>query len=538
MAAVSLISNSHISCCVPKCHQKGTVGPNGQKIGFFGFPKDRNLKKVWISKIRRDESDDFVVSDNTKVCSLHFDPSEIKKGLGGKMALKCRDKVFPTKFAWRTSPRKRKLPTPRYNPQVQCVKRKCVEKAAATVTSNPGPSTVTTEQISDWGPGEPASSSPTEQVDEKGSSSSNTDCETLKTEVRLLRKQNKELKLQLEKALAEITDFRGKIADLEDKNEKLNKRVFCFENLSDDKSVVFYTGFPNAQIFEATLNFLKPGETGENIRFWRSVNYTNVDSEKQSKQRKRGRPRTLTPSEEFFLVMCRLRQALPEKHLSFLFGVSQATVSRIFISWINFMFLRFGTINIWPSRAEVDRLMPEEFKTKYPKTRVIIDCTEVRCQMPSSLLLNSELFSNYKNHTTLKGLVGISPGGAVTFISQLYTGSISDRSIVERSGFLDLPFNDKDCVMADKGFTVSDLLPLGVELNMPPFLGQAGQMSAEDVVQTQQIAGLRIHVERAINKIKNFHIWDGVVPISLFGVVNQMWTVCSFMCNLQEPIIS
>ena len=66
-----------------------------------------------------------------------------------------------------------------------------------------------------------------------------------------------------------------------------------------------------------------------------------------------------------------------------------------------------------------------------PSTRVIIDCTEVKCAMPSSLLLNSELFSTYKNHTTLKGLVGISPSGAITFISQLYTGSMSDREIVE-----------------------------------------------------------------------------------------------------------
>ena len=90
--------------------------------------------------------------------------------------------------------------------------------------------------------------------------------------------------------------------------------------------------------------------------------------------------------------------------------------------------------------------MPEDFKKKYSSTRVIIDCTEVRCQMPSSLQLNGELFSNYKHRTTLKGLTGISPGGAITFISQLYTGSISDREIVARSGFLDLPFEDNDSV--------------------------------------------------------------------------------------------
>jgi hypothetical protein len=138
----------------------------------------------------------------------------------------------------------------------------------------------------------------------------------------------------------------------------------------------------------------------------------------------------------------------------------------------------------------------------------------------------------------LKGLVGISPGGAVTFISQLYTGSISDREIVLRSGFLELPFLDNDSVMADKGFTIQDLLPLGVSLNLPPFLGGSSQMPAEDVVKTQEIASLRIHIERAINKIKNFHIWDKVIPLHQFGVVNQMWAVCAILCNAQPNIIS
>lgn len=123
-------------------------------------------------------------------------------------------------------------------------------------------------------------------------------------------------------------------------------------------------------------------------------------------------------------------------------------------------------------------------------------------------------------------------------MSQLYTGHISDREIVMRSGFLEQQFNNGDSVMADKRFTIDDLLPAGVGLSIPPFLGQQGQMSAEDVVKTQSIASLRVHVERAINKIKNFRIWDGIVPLNLFGIVNQMWTVCAVLCNLQKPIIS
>ena len=138
----------------------------------------------------------------------------------------------------------------------------------------------------------------------------------------------------------------------------------------------------------------------------------------------------------------------------------------------------------------------------------------------------------------MMALVGISPKGFFTFIGQLYTRSISDREIVERSGFLNLPFSNGDSVMADKSFTIEDILPLGVSLNIPPFLGMSDQMSSEDVIATQEIASLRIHVERAVNKVKNFQIFDGVIPLSLFGIVNQMWSVSAMLCNIQDPIIS
>ena len=81
-----------------------------------------------------------------------------------------------------------------------------------------------------------------------------------------------------------------------------------------------------------------------------------------------------------------------------------------------------------------------------------------------SLLLNSELFSSYKNHTTVKGLVGIAPSREITFLSKLCSGSISDREIVESFGVLDLTFNDGNDVMTDKGFVIEELLPLVVIL--------------------------------------------------------------------------
>lgn len=91
--------------------------------------------------------------------------------------------------------------------------------------------------------------------------------------------------------------------------------------------------------------------------------------------------------------------------------------------------------------------------------------------------------------------------------------------------------------MAAKGITFEDILPLGVSFNISPFLGRYDQMPAEDVIATQEIASLRIYVERAVNKVKKFQIFDRVIPLSLFRVVNQMWSVCAMLRNMQDPLI-
>ena len=86
-----------------------------------------------------------------------------------------------------------------------------------------------------------------------------------------------------------------------------------------------------------------------------------------------------------------------------------------------------GQVPIWPTTAQIKNSMPECFKTRYPKTRVILDCTEIRVQRPSSKVLNSEFYSAYKSHTTLKCLVGIALHGAVTFVSSLLGKYIRQR---------------------------------------------------------------------------------------------------------------
>ena len=92
--------------------------------------------------------------------------------------------------------------------------------------------------------------------------------------------------------------------------------------------------------------------------------------------------------------------------------------------------------------------------------------------------------------------------------------------------------------MADRGFTIEDdLKAIKVHLNIPSFLRGRDQLTAAEVKESQTIASVRIHVERAIQRIKKFKVIQNTIPLTLHGSVNQIWTVCCLLCNFLSPLI-
>ena len=68
--------------------------------------------------------------------------------------------------------------------------------------------------------------------------------------------------------------------------------------------------------------------------------------------------------------------------------------------------------------------------------------------------------------------------------------------------------------MADRGFEIQDLLaPRKVYLNIPPFMRSKDQLNSDEEDETREIASVRIHVERAIERVKNCNILKQILPI-------------------------
>jgi len=76
--------------------------------------------------------------------------------------------------------------------------------------------------------------------------------------------------------------------------------------------------------------------------------------------------------------------------------VSCATISRIFTTWINFLYLKLREIPLWPLKEVVVANMPKCFRDLYPTTQVFINATEIYIENSSLPDLQQMTFSSYK----------------------------------------------------------------------------------------------------------------------------------------------
>nr|CAI5855177.1 unnamed protein product [Callosobruchus analis] len=372
-----------VMCFVPDCKHYS----ERKTSSFFRFPKDPVVNRKWISLIRRGDKDP---SPSSLVCSCHFMN-------GDKTRLPTLFKHNENKLFSYQSPERKKI-------------KRSVEFTSATPSMEPRPSTsYDPEPFTSFKPTDsltPIAESVDEgsSIDFGGEDVPSVSQTTLpnytmgaqtEAEIYFLRKENEELKAKLEKRLTS----------------------FSFDEIkNDDKLINMYTGLPNAYIFEATYSLF------ENML----LNY--VQGWTLGKIAKR---------DQFLLTLMKLRLNPLHNDLACRFNVSQGTVTNVVSTWIDALheILFCQLMKSIPTRNKNKQCMPACFSS-FTNCRIVLDCTEVKCARPSSLEKQRFTYSSYKHFNTVKGLVGVAPNGVITFISELYPGSVSDKKIVQDSAIL------------------------------------------------------------------------------------------------------
>ena len=241
----------------------------------------------------------------------------------------------------------------------------------------------------------------------------------------------------------------------------------------NDHLTRFYTGLPTFGVFSSLVEYLRPKAT-----VMTSWNSGRIASGSAHSTKLTSCFPSMALENQLLSVLMRLRLGLISGDVAFRFKISEATYSRLFTTWICFLSKELKQLFPFPSRKQIDDWMPRNFKQAFPNTRIIIDCYEVQCQRPSSLLNSSVTYSQYKSRNTWKVLLGCTPSGLVSFVSEAWGGRVSDREITEKSGLLDL-LEPGDMIMADRGFDIQEsIASKGILVNVPPRLGSQKQLSA------------------------------------------------------------
>ena len=279
----------------------------------------------------------------------------------------------------------------------------------------------------------------------------------------------------------------------------------------------------------------------ERMKYWKNTSSTKEKKYERTGKCKPGPGHTLSLFYQFVMTLMRIRLDLPVLILADLFEVSTGSVTKFTISWIALMNqVLVPALVVWPKKEVNEGWLPDIFR-KFPNVRSVIDCSEFFIDRPSNKDDQYRTYSQYKSHNTFKALLGITPSGAFNFVSDLWSGNISDKFITEKSGLLD-KIEEGDEIMADRGFRIEDLLlTKKAKLIAPPFTRKSGnskgkRLTAAEIRRTREIARVRIHVERAIQRVKCWRILKHQIPSTLANSATMIVKVVAALCNLMGPL--
>ncbi|XP_047444432.1 uncharacterized protein LOC125010113 [Mugil cephalus] len=505
------------SCCVNGCSSNSHSRKVDRGIRFFTFPtwkrgfgkQVENITKrrrtAWVAAVKRKDITFHKMSSYVRVCSRHF-----HKGQPAYEMLETDPDWAPSLHLGHTSVKPTDAARAARRSRREQL-RKSRAQAAKTGVQQAGDivNEVTQEAAEDSGPlqKDVGKEEAAEVLLSSGHESHNTNqevdqtecnlCMLMCTEVNRLLEENRELRRELDE-LRISDDFFGE----------------------DDEKVKYYTGLPNLVTFMTLFNFLLPLMSTQN--------------------------KVLTPFQIFLITFMRLRLNLPAEHLAHLFRVSPNTVNSTFSETVSFLYVNLKRAIVWPDRDTLHKMMPHQFVEAFGhRVAVIIDCFEVFTETPSNLEAPAKMLSSFQRNHTMKYLVGITPRGAICFLSRGWEGHTSDEHLTLNSGFLDnlLP---GDVVLAEKGFEIQENIGMLCAEVKPPALTKGScQLAARDVEETGKIAHLRTHIERVVgNFSQKYKILSGAIPINKMPcegedvtLLDKIVTVCCALTNLCAVVV-
>ncbi|XP_053397878.1 uncharacterized protein LOC128556500 [Mercenaria mercenaria] len=376
-----MVTTKH--CCYGDCKSDSrTLNNDGIFfIGFGnGFPKpktDREKCMRWVQNCGRKYFTIANVNKDTYICSLHFvgekGPTEENPD-----PIKCGTEVT----------RKRKRPAERLPYKTPKQQRTERNEAAQAMMMLPMTDTISPvvsenahegfETVANNAPKTLFTSTGVNCKPDVQEKESQTE-KTVSSDIVRLKIQNRILENNLKVSSQDQFQIqKPKKQNTVEEKARVTEAFSVDTYMNDDKAFKFYTGLTCIQ-FLCLWDFL--GDCTQKINFWNS----SVSNPDKTPSRRPGRKRLISPQNQLFMFLMRVRLGLLHQDLAYRFETNTRQVSTIIITWVQLLYKQFSMLKefMFASRRKVRKHLPRCFK-KYKNIRCIIDCTEVHVQSPGN----------------------------------------------------------------------------------------------------------------------------------------------------------
>ncbi|XP_063547068.1 uncharacterized protein LOC134754659 [Cydia strobilella] len=244
--------------------------------------------------------------------------------------------------------------------------------------------------------------------------------------------------------------------------------------------------------------------------------------------------------EHILLCLKKIRLNTTFSELEDNFGMSLSYASKIFLQNVPIISSCLRPFIVQLDDRLIRKNLPIAFRHNYYNVSCIIDCLEIDIQKSSKSLYQASSWSEYKKGNTAKYLISCTPNGLVNYISQGFGGRTSDIAIVENCNFLD-GLQPGTVILADRGFKHLEqiLHQKGIKLLRPPSVSGGAKLSKAEVRLTKIIASLRIHIERVIRRLREFHMLKqhSVINTNTLRLLDHAVIIACGLINLQDSLI-
>ena len=163
--------------------------------------------------------------------------------------------------------------------------------------------------------------------------------------------------------------------------------------LRNDRDCRFYTGIEKRSVSHTLHDYVAPYVK----RRWKGS--CRIVSTKVKRPSKFGPGRKFCSTEEFLLVVMRMRLGLLNADIARRFDISPTLCSQIFNTWLTAMDSILGDLVFWTEKDPILATKPQRYR-HLTDIVSIIDCSEVFIETPKNLDLQFATWSDYKHHNT------------------------------------------------------------------------------------------------------------------------------------------